>query len=117
MKNKKTCALKPENVKTAGDEAELNRIVAAAPGPVILDFMASWCGGCKAQTPALRQLACDRPDVTIVKVDVDKAEALADAWKVHEMPTLFVLKPGSRPPSRQDAQELSGVAEVRDALR
>lgn len=60
--------------------------------PVIIDFYATWCGPCQALAPMLKRLA-DEYDgrIKILKVDVDKNQALAAATRIQSIPTLFFI--------------------------
>ena len=62
--------------------------------PVLVDFYADWCGPCRMLGPVLEQLAADRPDVTVAKVDVDENMSLAAAYGVESIPMLLVFKNG-----------------------
>lgn len=62
--------------------------------PVLIDFFATWCGPCKMLAPIIEQLANERADIDIVKVDVDKVPELAAMYRVASIPTLVILKKG-----------------------
>ena len=68
--------------------------VLRADKPVLVDFWANWCGPCRMLGPVLEQLAADRPDVTVAKVDVDENMSLAAAYGVESIPMLLVFKNG-----------------------
>ena len=61
---------------------------------VLLDFWAVWCGPCKMIAPLLTQIAEEREDVVIGKVDVDSEMELAMQFGVSSIPTLVVIKNG-----------------------
>ncbi len=61
---------------------------------VLLDFWASWCGPCRMLSPTVDQVAEERPDVMVGKVNVDEQPELAQAFGVMSIPTLVVLKGG-----------------------
>lgn len=65
-----------------------------AQGTVLLDFWATWCGPCQMIAPTVHDVAEERPDITVGKVDVDKEPELAAAFKIVSIPTLVVLKDG-----------------------
>lgn len=60
--------------------------------PVVIDFYATWCGPCKAFAPSLERLAKEYGErVKVLKVDVDKNEALARAAMIRSVPTIFFI--------------------------
>lgn len=56
----------------------------------IIDFYADWCGPCKTQTPILEEIAKERDDVELVKVDVDEEQKTANEYNVRSLPTLVL---------------------------
>lgn len=61
---------------------------------VVVDFFATWCGPCRMLTPVLEDLANDRSDVEIVKMDVDECEEVAKSYGIMSVPTLLLFKDG-----------------------
>ena len=68
--------------------------VLEATGTVLVDFWASWCGPCKMIGPIIDQIADERSDVKVCKINVDEEPELAAKFKVMSIPTLIVFKNG-----------------------
>ena len=63
-------------------------------GTVLIDFYATWCAPCKAQSPIIDEIAAERDDITVGKIDVDEQGALAAMCSVSSIPTLVIVKNG-----------------------
>ena len=62
--------------------------------PVLLDFWAPWCGPCRMVTPIVDEIAAERGDIKVGKVNVDEERELAGQFGVMSIPTLVVIKGG-----------------------
>jgi thioredoxin 1 len=62
--------------------------------PVIIDFYADWCGPCKILGPTMEQIANERSDLKVVKINVDEEGELAQQFNVMSIPTIVVMKEG-----------------------
>ena len=62
---------------------------------VLLDFYADWCGPCRMVAPILHEIAEERPDIIVGKINVDDEEELAMQFGIYSIPTLVVMKNGA----------------------
>lgn len=62
--------------------------------PVLMDFWATWCGPCRMIGPVIDEIAEEREDIKVVKVNVDEEMELATKFGITSIPTLIVMKDG-----------------------
>ena len=70
---------------------------------VLLDFWASWCAPCRMVVPIIEEIAGERPDIRVGKINVDEQPELASKFSIMSIPTLVVMK------NRKIVQQVSGA--------
>ena len=75
-------------------KADFEKEVLRSEKPVLLDFWASWCGPCRMIAPTLDEIAEEREDIKVCKVNVDEEPELAAQYGIVSIPTLLVIKDG-----------------------
>lgn len=76
------------------DKNNFQREVMNSDKPVLLDFWAPWCGPCRMVSPIVDEIAAERGDIKVGKVNVDEQPELAGRFGVMSIPTLVVMKNG-----------------------
>jgi thioredoxin 1 len=89
----------PEEIPMPGTlqdvtDANFQSEVIEADGPVLVDFWAAWCGPCRVVAPVLEDIAAERDDLRIVKLNVDENQQTAAAFEVLSIPTMILFKNG-----------------------
>ena len=76
------------------NQENFNQEVINSDRPVLVDFWASWCGPCKMLSPIVDEIAEERSDIKVCKVNVDEQPELAAQFQIMSIPTLIVFKNG-----------------------
>ncbi len=98
------------HLKTADFEAVKN-----SDKPILIDFYADWCGPCRMVAPLIEEIAAEREDVLVCKVNVDEEQELAAAFGVMSIPTLVVLRGGEIATTATGARPKAQILALLDA--
>ena len=103
-------------IRVLNDNQDLSELVANAPGIVLVDFYADWCGPCKKQSEVLHDVEefASSVNAQIIKVNVDDHRKLASKYRVSSLPTLIVLRNGE---VEQTKTGFTSSGQVRKMLR
>ena len=93
-------------------KANFSSEVLKSDKPVLMDFWAPWCGPCRMVGPVVEEIAAERNDIKVCKVNVDEQPELAGQFGVMSIPTLVVVKDG-----KIVRQSVGGQAQERDSWR
>jgi thioredoxin 1 len=94
-------------------ESSFEQDVLKSETPVIVDFWAEWCGPCHAVSPVLEKIADERKgELTVVKVNIDEEQGLAQRYGVMSIPTMILFKDGAPAAAAVGAQPKSSLEQA-----
>ena len=77
--------------------------------PILVDFWAPWCAPCRAIAPVLEQIAADREDLRIVKLNIDENQEIASTYQIMSIPTLILFNNGAEAKRVQASRSRSQI--------
>ena len=76
------------------DQNNFHEEVIRSDKPVLLDFWAPWCAPCRMLLPIVEEIARERSDIKVAKINVDDQREIAGKFRIFSIPTLVVMKDG-----------------------
>ena len=80
--------------------------------PVLLDFWASWCAPCRMVLPVVEEIAAERSDIKVGKINIDEQPDLAKQFRIMSIPTLLVMQQGEVVAKTMGAQPKEQLLEL-----
>ena len=96
------------------NKENFNQVVLQSDKTVLLDFWAPWCGPCQMVGPILEEVAQEREDVLVCKVNVDEEPELAAQFGVSSIPLLVVMEDGKIVNQAVGARPKAGILDLLD---
>ncbi len=95
-------------------EEHFEQEVLQSEKPVLVDFYADWCGPCRMVSPIVEEIAQERDDIKVVKVNVDEQPAIAERFAVSSIPMIVVFQNGEIKASAVGARPKNAILELLD---
>lgn len=94
------------------NQANFREEVLESEQKVLLDFWAPWCGPCRMVGPVVEEIARERSDIKVCKINVDEEMDLASQFRIMSIPTLMVLEKGEVVNKAVGARSKSGILDL-----
>lgn len=107
-KDRRNCKMPAMNINKNNFQNE----VMNADKPVLLDFWASWCAPCRMVVPIIEEIAEERSDIKVGKINVDEQPELAGKFGIMTIPTLVVMKNGEIVKQASGARSKNAILEM-----